>query len=130
VFEPNGCACTYYNSGQIRLFLDQLGGVELDATGTRKRKWSWQDWQAEHVHAPPIQPITMAINPCIGLRIHSQQQISLTFTCHARSERFQVGANLKVRFLLTIIMIYLGISQTLRIQIPSNMSLEILNLEL
>lgn len=78
------------------LFMDQVGGTEQDVYGVRKKKWSWMDWKQNHVHAPPIQPITYAITPRVGLRIMSQENITLTLTCRSRSVRFHVGTRLKV----------------------------------
>ena len=80
--------------------MDPFGGVELDPRGGRKRKWTWKDWRMQHVHAPPLQPITFSLTPRIGVRILSQENQTLTFTCRNRSVRFQVGAKLKVRQLV------------------------------
>uniref|UniRef100_X1ZGW7 FAM194 C-terminal domain-containing protein n=1 Tax=Capitella teleta TaxID=283909 RepID=X1ZGW7_CAPTE len=95
VFKSDGHAiCNYYHHGTVRLHLDQIGGIELDQKGGRRRKWHWKE-QIEHVHAPPIQPITFALSPIISVRLKGQESISLTFTYAKYSCRFQVGARLK-----------------------------------
>ena len=87
-----------------RVCLDPFGGIELDAHGFKKRKWTWKE-QLQHVHAPPIQPLTFAITPYISLRIMSQDNITLTYKSLKCSVRFQVGAKLKVSMSF---LIYLG----------------------
>jgi hypothetical protein len=84
-----------FNLPFFRLFLDQVGGIELDPRGARRRKWCWKD-QVQHVHAPPIQPITFAVTPNLAVRVMDQANITLSFNCKTRSCRFQVGSRLKV----------------------------------
>ena len=79
-----------------RLCMDQLGGIELDETGAKRRKWMWKD-QLTHVHAPPFQPIHFSLNHFIGVRILSQERMVLDFSCGDRGKRFNVGSRLKVR---------------------------------
>ncbi|KAK3094856.1 hypothetical protein FSP39_007133 [Pinctada imbricata] len=95
VFEPNGYATCYHNNGIVRLYMDQLGGIELDYMGARKRKWHWKD-QANHVHAPPFQPIHFGLNHYVGVRILAQDKMVLTFSAKDRSKYFNVGARLKL----------------------------------
>ena len=81
----------------FRIYLDQIGGTELDIEGGRKRKWSWMD-QEQHVHAPPIQPIRFAITRNLAVRIMGQDNITLTFNSCKQSCRFHVGSKLKVSY--------------------------------
>lgn len=75
--------------------MDQMGGLELNVFGGKKRKWSWKD-QETHVHAPPFQPIRFGLNKNLGVRIMGQENIAITFSAKQRSCRFNVGARLKV----------------------------------
>ena len=75
--------------------MDQLGGIELDYSGARKRKWSWKD-QEHHIHAPPFQPIHFVMNRHVGIRILTQDKMALIFRAKDKSKRFSVGARLKV----------------------------------
>ncbi|KAK6194612.1 hypothetical protein SNE40_000216 [Patella caerulea] len=95
VFEPNGYGYCYHDNGNIRLYFDQLEGVELDTDGAKRKKWSWKDQQT-HVHAPPFQPICFAFNRYIGIRVMSQENIAVTFMAKNCSCRFNVGAILKL----------------------------------
>lgn len=95
VFEPNGYASCYHPNGVVRLCMDQLGGIELDDTGAKKRKWLWKD-QVTHVHAPPFQPIHFSLNQYIGVRILSQERMVLDFSVGDRGKRFNVGSRLKL----------------------------------
>jgi len=76
--------------------LDQFGGLELDNTGSKKKKWSWKD-QETHVHAPPFQPICFGINKNLAIRVMGQDNMSVTFSAKQRSCKFNVGTKLKVR---------------------------------
>ncbi|XP_067668604.1 glutamate-rich protein 6-like isoform X3 [Haliotis asinina] len=95
VFEPSGYGSCYHNNGIVRLYFDQLGGIELDVHGGRRRKWTWKD-QETHVHAPPFQPICFGLNRYIGVRVMNQDSIALTLTAKKRSCRFNVGSRLKL----------------------------------
>ncbi|XP_052784218.1 glutamate-rich protein 6-like isoform X3 [Mya arenaria] len=94
-FEPNGLGYCHFPNGAIRLYLDQYGGLELDHEGAKKRKWSWKD-QVTHVHAPPFQPICIGLNREMGVRVMTQDNITLTFSSNKRSCRFNMGARLKL----------------------------------
>ncbi|KAH9487679.1 hypothetical protein Btru_069862 [Bulinus truncatus] len=95
IFEPNGCGTCNFANGKIRLNYDQLGGIELDINGARRRSWSWKD-QETHVHAPPFQPIVFGMNYFLGVRFMTQESIALSLTGKKRSCRFNVGARLKL----------------------------------
>ncbi|XP_074657669.1 glutamate-rich protein 6-like isoform X2 [Tubulanus polymorphus] len=94
-FEPSGYGCCYYQNGSLRLHLDQLGGIEHDMQGARKRRWTWKDFLT-HVHAPPFQPICFAVNSFLSIRVISQEKIALTFRAKDKSCRFNVGTRLKL----------------------------------
>ncbi|XP_052215246.1 glutamate-rich protein 6-like isoform X13 [Dreissena polymorpha] len=94
VFEPNGYGYCYFPNGDIRLYIDQYGGLELDNVGAKRRKWSWKD-QLTHVHAPPFQPICIGLNRHMGVRLMSQDNIALTFSASKRSCRFNMGSRLR-----------------------------------
>ncbi|XP_052215247.1 glutamate-rich protein 6-like isoform X14 [Dreissena polymorpha] len=95
VFEPNGYGYCYFPNGDIRLYIDQYGGLELDNVGAKRRKWSWKD-QLTHVHAPPFQPICIGLNRHMGVRLMSQDNIALTFSASKRSCRFNMGSRLRL----------------------------------
>ncbi|XP_059164185.1 glutamate-rich protein 6-like isoform X3 [Physella acuta] len=95
VFEPSGLGSCYFANGKMRLNYDQLGGIELDYYGARRKNWSWRD-QETHVHAPPFQPIVFGMNRHVGIRFMAQETIALTLTGKKRSCRFNVGARLKM----------------------------------
>ena len=78
-----------------RLYIDQYGGIELDPSGGKKRKWQWKD-HITHVHAPPFQPICLGLNRNMAVRVMSQENIVLTFSANQRSCRFNMGSRLKV----------------------------------
>lgn len=95
VFGPQGFGTTYYLNGNIKLYYDQVGGIELDVFGAKKKRWHWKD-QEVHVHAPPFQPICMQLNRHNSVRVMAQESISLTFMASKRSCHFSVGARLKL----------------------------------
>ncbi|XP_076435786.1 uncharacterized protein LOC143275511 isoform X2 [Babylonia areolata] len=94
-FDPSGFGCIYFLNGNVRLYYDQLGGMEADVFGAKRRRWQWKD-QETHVHAPPFQPLCVRLNHQTSVRIMSQEAIALTFMSSRRSCRFSVGARLKL----------------------------------
>lgn len=95
VFDPHGLASIYFANGNIHLYYDQVGGMELDVFGARRRRWMWKDHET-HVHAPPFQPICVRLNRANSIRIMTQEAVALTFMSHKRSCRFSVGARLRL----------------------------------
>ncbi|XP_071798226.1 uncharacterized protein [Asterias amurensis] len=95
MFEPSGCTTCYHSNGNIRLNLNQYGGIFTDPKGAVKKRWSWKD-QVTHVHAPPFQPICFAINKHFSVRCMAQEQVFLSFNCHTQTLRFNVGVKLKL----------------------------------
>ncbi|XP_077987365.1 uncharacterized protein LOC144441971 isoform X2 [Glandiceps talaboti] len=95
IFEPHGKGTCYYNNGIIRLNMNEYGGIFCDPNGAKKKKWNWRDLMT-HVHAPPFQPITIALNKYIAVRVQTQEQIYLSINCDLRSARFNTGVKLKL----------------------------------
>ncbi|CAF1658956.1 unnamed protein product, partial [Didymodactylos carnosus] len=54
------------------------------------------DVVADHVHAPPFQPILFHLNEQMVIKICSQEKIYLTFSDELVDLKFKVGAKLKV----------------------------------
>ncbi|XP_070539413.1 uncharacterized protein [Ptychodera flava] len=94
-FDPHGKGTCYYNNGIIRLNMTEYGGILSDSSGAKKKKWNWRDLLT-HVHAPPFQPICIALNKYIAVRVQSQEHIYLSINCDMRSARFNTGVKLKL----------------------------------
>jgi hypothetical protein len=84
-----------------RLQLNALEGIELNADGSRRRRWNW--WTKAnapiepHIHAPPLQPILFRLNDEMVMKICSQEKIYLKYSCDLIELKFKVGARLKVK---------------------------------
>lgn len=96
IFDSKGRGTCYYSSGIIRLNMNEYGGIFCDSNGARKKRWNWRDLITHHVHAPPFQPICIALNKSLAVRVQSQDQIYLSISCEKRSVRFNTGAKLKL----------------------------------
>ncbi|GAB1608078.1 hypothetical protein Ahia01_001091900, partial [Argonauta hians] len=92
VFEHTGYGTCYHPNGNVRLYIDPSGGMEIDPVGQCRKKWAWQDLQC---HAPPLQPIYLHLNRCIGMKVLSQRNIQLSFTHGRHSCRMNLGVHLK-----------------------------------
>ncbi|XP_046902267.1 glutamate-rich protein 6B-like [Hypomesus transpacificus] len=95
IFTSKGQSTCYHPNGLIWVNLTQLGGTSCSDTGALRRRWSWIDHE-HHVHAPPIQPLCLTLNPNIEIRIQTQDCIYLTFTSHKCSVRLNVGSRFKL----------------------------------
>ncbi|XP_062312670.1 glutamate-rich protein 6-like isoform X2 [Osmerus eperlanus] len=95
IFTSKGQSTCYHPNGLIWVNLTQLGGTSCSDTGALRRRWSWIDHE-HHVHAPPIQPLCLSLNPNIEIRIQTQDCIYLTFTSHKCSVRLNVGSRFKM----------------------------------
>ncbi|EDO33633.1 predicted protein [Nematostella vectensis] len=93
-FDPTGHGTCYFRNGAVRLVVDPFGGVLLDSSGTRKKKWLWHNHKT-HVHAPPFQPITFSLTKQLAIRCLSQNKIVITYTHGKHTAKFNVGSKLK-----------------------------------
>ncbi|CAE1301716.1 unnamed protein product [Acanthosepion pharaonis] len=94
IFEHTGYGTCYHANGNVRLYIDPSGGVEADEGGVIKRRWHWHQ-AGSHVHAPPLQPIHIALNKFIGIKVVSQCNIQLNFIAKRRSCKINMGVNVK-----------------------------------
>ena len=86
----------------FRLHLDPFGGILFGENLSKKRKWSWLDFAENHQHAPPLQPLAIALSNQVSLRIANQNAITLAYRSGPHSVKFNVGVKLKVRFFNTL----------------------------
>ncbi|XP_063724886.1 uncharacterized protein LOC134852940 [Symsagittifera roscoffensis] len=96
VFMPDGNAACYYDNKQLRLHLDPFGGILFGENLSKKRKWSWLDFAENHQHAPPLQPLAIALSNQVSLRIANQNAITLAYRSGPHSVKFNVGVKLKI----------------------------------
>lgn len=61
-----------------------------------QKAWNW--WNlSNHVHAPPIRPISLRINQYIKVQVRSQDKISFYFTHQKNHVCLNLGTKYKVR---------------------------------
>jgi FAM194 protein len=78
-----------------RLSISPFGGIELNSAGMKRHCWRWNDTR-QHVHAPPLYPLSMPLSSSVLLRINTQYDMTITFSSAHRACRFNVGARRKV----------------------------------
>ena len=78
-----------------RLSLSQNLGYYF-AKDEYQKAWNWWDLSL-HVHAPPIQPISLKINQYVEVQIRSQDKIIFHFTHHEKHICLNLGTKYKVR---------------------------------
>lgn len=89
LFQSNGRATCYHDSGSIWLCMDARGGQSLDESGRRVRTWSWTD----KAQTPtPLRPLFLSLNKNIGVRVLGQQLVFLSFLASGQQARFRVGS--------------------------------------
>ncbi|XP_037644804.1 glutamate-rich protein 6-like [Sebastes umbrosus] len=94
IFTNKGHATCYHPNGTMRLNLTPVGGLCFSETGALRRRWNW--WYCDpHVHNLPFKPLTFALGPHIGVRIHTQERMYISFAHQQNSVRFNVGSKLK-----------------------------------
>lgn len=78
-----------------RLSLSQNLGYYF-AKDEYQKAWNWWDLSL-HVHAPPIQPISLKINRYVEVQIKSQDKIIFHFTHREKRVCLNLGTKFKVR---------------------------------
>nr|XP_014352070.1 PREDICTED: glutamate-rich protein 6B [Latimeria chalumnae] len=96
VFKSTGCSTCYHQDGTIWVNLDPVGGFCFAKNGERQKCWTWWDLK-EHIHAPPLQPIYLALNSNISVHILSESKVYVTFLHKKCSIRINMGARFVVR---------------------------------
>ena len=79
----------------VRLCINDIGGLELDQDGAKKRKWRWND-KVKHTHAPPLCTVNCSITSAFALQVATQHDITLTFNKSKQTCRFHVGSSSEV----------------------------------
>ena len=88
-FTPSGYGTCYHSNGVPHLIMTPSGGSVYAADGSNRKNWMWSD--RGHRHSPPLQPICLALSKYLSVRISSQENVILTFSCQQRTARFTVG---------------------------------------
>lgn len=88
----NLCVCVCVQ----RLNLTPVGGLCFSETGALCRRWNWLYRCGLHVRKLPFKPLTFALGPHMGVRIHSQERMYINFTHRQNKVNFNVGSKLKV----------------------------------
>lgn len=78
-----------------RLSLSQNLGYYF-AKGKPQKAWNWWDLNL-HVHAPPVQSISLNINQYIKVQIRRQDEIIFRFTHQTKCICLNLGTKYKVR---------------------------------
>ncbi|KAM5276001.1 glutamate-rich protein 6B [Hipposideros larvatus] len=78
-----------------RLSLSQNVGYYF-AKGKPQKAWNWWDL-SRHVHAPPVQSISLNINRHIKVQIRRQDEITFHFTHQTKHVCLNLGTKYKVR---------------------------------
>ncbi|MXQ84693.1 hypothetical protein E5288_WYG016768 [Bos mutus] len=89
----SGHATFHDENGDIWLSLSQNLGYYFTKDEYQKA-WNWWDLSL-HVHAPPIQPISLKINQYIEVQIRSQDKIIFHFTHHKKHICLNLGTKYK-----------------------------------
>ncbi|XDA79859.1 hypothetical protein R6Z07F_009853 [Ovis aries] len=93
LINNSGHATFHDENGDIWLSLSQNLGYYF-AKDEYQKAWNWWDLSL-HVHAPPIQPISLKINQYIEVQIRSQDKIIFHFTHHEKRICLNLGTKYK-----------------------------------
>ncbi|XP_077014391.1 glutamate-rich protein 6B isoform X2 [Tamandua tetradactyla] len=93
LINNSGHATFYDNNRDIWLSLSRNLGFYF-AHGRGQKVWNWWDLGL-HVHAPPVQPISLELNQYVKVHIKSQDKILFCFSTHQQK---QIRLNLGTRY--------------------------------
>ncbi|XP_021570166.1 glutamate-rich protein 6B [Carlito syrichta] len=93
LINNSGHATFYDENGDFWLSLSFNLGFYF-AKGQRPKAWNWWDLSI-HVHAPPVQPISLKINRYIQVQIRSQDKIIFCFTHKKKRICLNLGTRYK-----------------------------------
>eukprot|EP00070_Physeter_catodon_P046258 XP_028353152.1 glutamate-rich protein 6B [Physeter catodon] len=93
LINNSGHATFYDENGNIWLNLSQNLGYYF-ARDKYQKAWNWWDLNL-HIHAPPVQPISLKINQYIKVQIRSQDKIIFHFTHKKKHICLNLGTKYK-----------------------------------
>nr|XP_020729603.1 glutamate-rich protein 6B isoform X1 [Odocoileus virginianus texanus] len=93
LINNSGHATFHDENGDIWLSLSQNLGYYF-AKDEYQKAWNWWDLSL-HVHAPPIQPISLKINRYVEVQIKSQDKIIFHFTHREKRVCLNLGTKFK-----------------------------------
>ncbi|CAM9599853.1 unnamed protein product, partial [Bubo scandiacus] len=94
-FGSHGQGVCFHPDRHLWAALGPCTGICLDQAGASQKHWKWHDF-SHHAHRPPFQSITMKLNSHITIKIPTQDQIDLLFTCRSNRIHFNMGSLLKL----------------------------------
>ncbi|KAM9049828.1 glutamate-rich protein 6B [Megaptera novaeangliae] len=95
IINNSGHATFYDENGNIWLNLSQNLGYYF-ARDKYQKAWNWWDLNL-HIHAPPVQPISLKINQYIKVQIRTQDKIIFRFNHKKKHTCLNLGTKYKVR---------------------------------
>ncbi|XP_043334314.1 glutamate-rich protein 6B [Cervus canadensis] len=93
LINNSGHATFHDENGDIWLSLSQNLGYYF-AKDESQKAWNWWDLSL-HVHAPPVQPISLKINRYVEVQIKSQDKIIFHFTHREKRVCLNLGTKFK-----------------------------------
>ncbi|KAB0398713.1 hypothetical protein E2I00_018919 [Balaenoptera physalus] len=93
LINNSGHATFYDENGNIWLNLSQNLGYYF-ARDKYQKAWNWWDLNL-HIHAPPVQPISLKINQYIKVQIRSQDKITFRFNHKKKHICLNLGTKYK-----------------------------------
>ncbi|NXJ09494.1 ERIP6 protein, partial [Odontophorus gujanensis] len=95
VFASSGRSICYHPHGTVWITMNTAGGQCLDRTGNRVRRWMWPSSTASSEPCTPLSPIFLSLNLHVGVRIVSQDKITVSFLAMGRQAKFNVGTKVQ-----------------------------------
>ncbi|OXB73448.1 UNVERIFIED_CONTAM: hypothetical protein H355_015176 [Colinus virginianus] len=99
---PDGTAQLLYplwglfaHSSPGMVTMNIAGGQCLDRTGSRVRRWTWPSSTASSEPCTPLSPIFLSLNLHVGVRIVSQDKITVSFLAMGQQAKFNVGTKVQ-----------------------------------
>ncbi|XP_021249721.1 glutamate-rich protein 6 isoform X2 [Numida meleagris] len=95
VFASNGRSTCYHPHGTVWITMNTAGGQCLDRKGSRVRRWIWPSSTAPSGPCAPLSPIFLSLNLHVGVRIMSQDKITVSFLAMGQQAKFNVGTKVQ-----------------------------------
>ncbi|XP_065604228.1 glutamate-rich protein 6 [Cyrtonyx montezumae] len=95
VFTSSGSSTCYHPRGTVWITMNTVGGQCLDRRGNRVRRWMWPSSTASSEPCTPFSPIFLSLNLHVGVRIVSQDKITVSFLAMGQQAKFNVGTKVQ-----------------------------------
>ncbi|XP_061493012.1 glutamate-rich protein 6 isoform X3 [Rhineura floridana] len=95
VFDSCGKGTCYHPNGNVWINITIRGGHYSDQAGNKVKTWIWPNNLQNCIARVTFKPVFLSLNQNVGVRIHGQERIVISFLAMGKQAKINIGANVQ-----------------------------------